>query len=156
MVSGGTAYCWGGNYFGQLGDGTGGNGGDQSANRLVPVAVSGGRTYTALAAGDAHTCGLATGGTAYCWGYNGNGQLGDGTSGNGGDQSADRLVPVAVSGGRTYTALVAGGEHTCGLATGGTAYCWGWNAYGQLGDGTSGNGDSSADRLVPVAVSRRI
>ncbi|NBT25752.1 MAG: cell wall anchor protein, partial [Actinobacteria bacterium] len=93
---------------------------------------------------------LATGGTAYCWGYNGYGQLGDGTSGNG-DSSANRLVPVAVSGGRTYTALVAGGKHTCGLATGGTAYCWGWNRYGQLGDGTSGT-----DRLVPVAVSRRI
>ncbi|NBY46522.1 MAG: hypothetical protein EBQ56_01865 [Proteobacteria bacterium] len=41
--------------------------------------------------------------------------------------------------------------HTCGLATGGTAYCWGGNDHGQLGDGTSGT-----DRLVPVAVSRRI
>ena len=60
-------------------------------------------------------------------------------------------------GGDAYTALVAGNVHTCGLATGGTAYCWGYNGYGQLGDGTSGfYGDSSADRLVPVAVSRRI
>ena len=54
-------------------------------------------------------------------------------------------------GGDAYTALVAGYQHTCGLATGGTAYCWGRSEYGQLGDGTSGT-----DRLVPVAVSRRI
>ena len=82
-----------------------------------------------------------SGGTAYCWGFNGQGQLGDGTN---------RLVPVAVSGGRTYTALVAGGQHTCGLVSGGTAYCWGENYYGQLGDGTSGT-----NRTAPVAVIRR-
>ena len=149
LATGGTAYCWGGNYSGQLGDGT------SRTDRLVPVAVSGGRTYTALTTGGNHTCGLATGGTAYCWGKNGYGQLGDGTSGvDANDTSADRLVPVAVSGGRTYTALAAGFEHTCGLATDGTAYCWGYNGHGQLGDGTSGvNGSSSANRLVPVAVS---
>ena len=93
-------------------------------------------------------------GTAYCWGYNWYGQLGDGARGvNGSDSSHDRLVPVAVSGGRTFTALVAGSHHTCGLATGGTAYCWGYNAYGQLGDGTTGDGGNSADRSAPVAVS---
>ncbi|NCV22341.1 MAG: hypothetical protein EBV45_10395, partial [Chloroflexi bacterium] len=54
-----------------------------------------------------------------------------------------------------FTALVAGVYHTCGLVSGGTAYCWGYNAFGQLGDGTGGNGDSSANRLVPVAVIRR-
>ena len=155
LVSGGTAYCWGWNGSGQLGDGTSVNPSDwNSADRLVPVAVGGGRTFTALVAGDGHTCGLASGGTAYCWGGNPYGQLGDGTSGVNWGNSANRLVPVAVSGGRTYTALVVGQVHTCGLATGGTAYCWGWNVYGQLGDGTSGvNGDSSANRLVPVAVS---
>ena len=148
LATGGTAYCWGGNDHGQLGDGTSGT------DRLVPVAVSGGWTYTALAAGSFHTCGLATGGTAYCWGFNSNGQLGDGTSGSTANwTSADRLVPVAVSGGRTYASLVAGGSHTCGLATGGTAYCWGWNGHGQLGEGTNGNGSSSADRKAPVSVS---
>jgi len=54
--------------------------------------------------------------------------------------------------GSPFTALVAGGQHTCGLVSGGTAYCWGGNGYGQLGDGTSGSG---TDRLVPVAVIRR-
>ena len=145
LATGGTAYCWGNNVYGELGDGTSGT------NRLVPVPVSGGRTYTALAAGQNHTCGLATGGTAYCWGGNGSGELGDGTG-------ANRLVPVDVTGGRTFTGLVARGSHTCGLATGGTAYCWGLNGSGQLGDGTSGVNeiDSSANRLVPVAVNRRV
>ena len=157
LTTGGTAYCWGTNVYGQLGDGAGGNGdwADNSANRNAPVAVSGGRTYTALVAGSSssHTCGLVSGGTAYCWGRNGRGQLGDGT--RGGADSANRTAPVAVSGGRTYTSLGAGGEHTCGLVSGGTAYCWGNNAWGQLGDGTSGNGSSSADRTAPVAVIRR-
>jgi len=141
LVSGGTAYCWGYNAKGQLGVGTSGG------YRTAPVAVSGGLTFTALVAGDAHTCVLVSGGTAYCWGLNENGQLGDGTS------AGYRTAPVAVSGGRTFTALAAGAGHTCGLATGGTAYCWGYNAYGQLGNGTSGSGSNSADRWAPVAVS---
>ncbi len=139
----GTAYCWGQNFHGQLGGGT-------MTNRTAPVAVSGGRTFTALVTGQEHTCGLVSDGTAYCWGYNGSGQLGDGTSGVNWDNSADRTVPVAVSGGRTYMALVAGNVHTCGLATGGRAYCWGYNQFGQLGDGTS------TKRTVPVAVIRRV
>ena len=146
LAKGGRAYCWGANWAGQLGDGTAGT------DRTSPVAVSGGRTFTALAAGGGHTCGLARGGTAYCWGYNGYGQLGDGTRGVNEDGSADRMAPVEVNGGRTFTALAAGSNHSCGLATGGTGYCWGANMVGQLGDGMSGNGSSSADRTIPVAV----
>jgi len=81
---------------------------------------------------------------AYCWGSNGYGQLGDGTVGT------NRSAPVDVSGGRAFTALVAGSNHTCGLVSGGTTYCWGSNLFGQLGDGTSGYG---TDRTAPVAVS---
>ncbi|NBQ33562.1 MAG: hypothetical protein EBU21_16700, partial [Proteobacteria bacterium] len=91
--------------------------------------VPGGDVYRSLAAGQYHTCGLTTDGTAYCWGKES--LVGDETSGT------DRLVPVAVSGGLTFTTLVARNYHTCGLATGGTAYCWGGNYSGQLGDGTS-------------------
>ena len=144
LVSGGTAYCWGSNYSGQLGDGTSWTPSDwNSANRNAPVAVIGGRTFTSLVAGESHTCGLVSGGTAYCWGANETGQLGDGTSGN------VRTAPVAVSGGRTFTALVAGAFHTCGLVSGGAAYCWGQNGYGQLELGNLTNGRA----LAPVAVS---
>ena len=140
LVSSGTAYCWGGNSYGQLGDGTVGQ-------QTAPVAVSSGRSYTMIVAGYSHTCGLGSGGTAYCWGANFRGQIGNGTTGQ-------QTAPVAVSGERTFASLVAGYHHSCGLTAAGTAYCWGSNDSGQLGDGTSGvNWDGSANRMVPVAVS---
>jgi len=134
LASGGVAYCWGSNLYGQVGDGT-------LTNRATPVAVTGGLMFTALAAGYDQTCGLARGGAAYCWGYNGYGQLGHSTSAN---QSA---APVAVMGGLTFAAVTVGGSHACGLTSRGAAYCWGGNAVGQLGDGTL------TDRVAPVTVS---
>jgi alpha-tubulin suppressor-like RCC1 family protein len=81
-------YCWGNNTTGQLGNGT-------TTHRSVPVAVAGGLQIDLVSAGlgsdHSHTCGLTTGDKAYCWGYNGNGQLGDGTS-------TDRVIPTAVIG----------------------------------------------------------
>ena len=138
LVSGGTAYCWGANSYGELGDGN-------TTSQSIPVAVSGGLAFTSLVAGTDHTCGLAIGGTAYCWGSNSSGQLGDGTT-------TSRTAPVVVSGGLAYTRIVARNSHNCGLTSGGTAYCWGYNWNGQLGDGTSGNGSNSANRMSPVAV----
>jgi len=128
----GVAYCWGGNYLGQLGDGT-------TTDRLVPTAIAGGLTFAAVSAGAFHTCGVTTSGAAYCWGNNQHGQLGDGST-------TDRLVPTAIAGGLTFAAVSAGAIHTCGVTTSGAAYCWGANDSGQLGDGTT------TDRLVPIAI----
>ena len=141
LVSGGIAYCWGQNWNGKLGDAT-------TDQRTTPVAVNGGLTFTSLVVGVDHTCGLDLRGTAYCWGQNGNGQLGDVNAGI-------RTTPVAVSGGLTYVWIVAGSAHTCGLTAGGTAYCWGNNDRGQLGDGTSGTWDGNIlyGKTAPVAVS---
>jgi alpha-tubulin suppressor-like RCC1 family protein len=69
-------------------------------------------------------------GDAWCWGYNAYGQLGIGSS------ASETRLPAAVQGGLRFTSLVAGAYHTCGLAVGGTGYCWGYNVAGQLGDGT--------------------
>jgi len=128
----GAAYCWGSN----VGDGS-------TVSSSVPVAVSGGLTFAAVSAGAAHTCGVTTTGAAYCWGSNDRGQLGDGST-------VSSSVPVAVTGGLTFSALDAGGRdyggHSCAVTTGGLAYCWGDNEFGQLGDGS---GISSS---VPVAV----
>jgi alpha-tubulin suppressor-like RCC1 family protein len=129
----GEDYCWGYNEFGQLGDGT-------TFGRIAPVAVATGGPFLRLAPGLGHTCGLAPGGAAYCWGYNGAGELGNGTTGG------NSTTPVAVAGGHTFTSLVADFEHSCGLTGAGAAYCWGYNQYGALGDGTTSNRDT------PVAV----
>ncbi|OLC32999.1 MAG: hypothetical protein AUH81_14980 [Candidatus Rokubacteria bacterium 13_1_40CM_4_69_5] len=133
LSAGGEAYCWGWNHFGELGVGTP-TGPELCATygepcSTVPVAVLGGHTFTALAAGDSHTCALTGSGAAYCWGRNDPGTLGDGTL-------MDRYSPVPVAGGLLFTALTAGGAHTCGLTSDGTAYCWGANDTGELGLGT--------------------
>src|SRR5438105_1964961 len=112
LTATGAAYCWGWNRYGQLGTG-------DTTDRPQPAPVTGGLTFRAISAGsDDHTCGLTTDGMGYCWGSNGVGQVGNGTT-------TSSTAPVAVSGALTFTSLSAGGGYTCGLATGGAAYCWG-------------------------------
>jgi len=130
----GTAYCWGGDRYGQLGDG-----GGVTAHGLPPTRVATTLTFASLSAGFRHVCGLTTDGKAYCWGWNYRGQLGDGSNVN-------RDVPVAVAGELTFTSLSAFAYHSCGLTTTGQVYCWGDNYYGQLGDG------SQLGRNIPAAV----
>lgn len=135
LVSGGSAYCWGDNSFGEQGDGTA-----DSTPHAAPVAVIGGHHFSAIAAGPT-TCGLELNGGVYCWGWNGEGELGLGF--------ADTLphgTPTLVLGGHSYTQIAVGGTHACGLTGTGTAYCWGSNTWGQLG-----TGDQTAS-AVPVAV----
>jgi alpha-tubulin suppressor-like RCC1 family protein len=139
LTAEGRAFCWGSDGAGQIGSA-------ETDSARVPVAVSGGHVFASLAAGGAHTCGLTRQGRALCWGANHRGQLGDGRGGDdtsGGNSEA----PVPVAGGRAFARVFAGATHTCGLAADGTAWCWGDNASGQLGDGTTGR------RNAPVAVS---
>ena len=133
MTSIGTAYCWGANLYGAVGDGT-------TTERDVPTRVAGGLQFKDLSVGGFHACALrADGGQAVCWGYNVSGELGDGTT-------EVRAVPTPVAGALSFAYIRAGGSHTCAIVSGGALYCWGDNEAGQLGDGTT------SDRHEPTLV----
>jgi alpha-tubulin suppressor-like RCC1 family protein len=93
----------------------------------------------AVSAGDLHSCGLQTDGSAWCWGGDQADQLGDSTETN-------SSSPVAVHGGLKFASVSAGYAHNCALTTTNAAFCWGDNLSGELGDGTT------AHRSLPVAV----
>ena len=137
LTASGGVKCWGLNQNGQLGD----NG--ASLIRFAPADVSGLTSgAAAIAAGLLTTCAVTTGGAAKCWGANGVGQLGDGTT------TSPALVPVNVSGLASGVAAIATyGGHSCALTTVGGIKCWGQNNSGQLGIGTPPNSS-----LVPVDV----
>lgn len=156
----GAAYCWGANDLGSLGAGV--TTGPASCSYFddltfgydtipcspVPVPVVGGYAFADAPSGAETACGLTTGGVPLCWGD---------TTALGGSSGATLSTcyghticspaPVVVGGGAyAFTALSASGVHACGLTATGAAYCWGWNFYGQLGDGTT------SYRATPVAV----
>ena len=128
LSGGGAAYCWGEGDQGQLGATPSELCAGVPCSR-TPVAVAGGLSFTSIAAGNQHACGVTAGGTAYCWGANAEGQLGA--------QGPGSPSPIPVSGGHSFTMLAASFTHTCGVDKTGAAYCWGDNTFGQLGDGTT-------------------
>lgn len=138
-LSSGVLYCWGSQSNGQTGSG-------QTSNVALrfPSVVVGGRTWRAVAAGDLFTCAIETGtGDAYCWGYSGNGRLGDGSIGTVNKSSP---VRVAAPANVRFTQIVTGQAHACALTSAGEAFCWGEGGSGRLGNG------STLDQRSPVAI----
>lgn len=131
----GQVACWGYNETGQLGNGT-------TVDSSVPVLVSGGamtgRTAVAIATGFHHTCAIRDDGGVACWGQNTTGQLG-----NAWTIGALSSTPVQVIGdtitGHRATRISAGLGFSCASLSNGSLVCWGYNEYGQLGDGTTTN-----------------
>jgi alpha-tubulin suppressor-like RCC1 family protein len=134
LTNGGGVKCWGHNGDGELGDGS-------LLKSLTPVSVVGlNNGVQQISLGFDSGCALLNTGAVRCWGYNGNGQLGDGTR-------TRRRTSVKVDGISTAVAISAGWDHTCAVLSGGGLQCWGSNDQGEIGDGTR------HDRLKPVDVS---
>jgi hypothetical protein len=139
LTTEGAAACWGANETGQLGNGS-------TVSSSTPVPVAGGRSYFDIATSRGHACAVAIDQTAWCWG--GVGALGNTPGGAVWcDGRPCSPVPIPVKGGIRFRSVVVSVTHSCGLDTAGAAWCWGGNADGELGDGTT-----SAGWDVPVRV----
>jgi alpha-tubulin suppressor-like RCC1 family protein len=125
LKSDGTVWGWGSNSNGQLGNGA------TAGSQTTPVQVSGLTNVTAIAAGVNFSLALKSDGSVWAWGYNGSGQLGDGTT-------TDRLTPVYVNM-VAQVAIAAGFDHSVAMTSTGTVWTWGNNSNGQLGNGSTTN-----------------
>ena len=122
----GEIWCWGFGVGGQLGDG-------QRTNSPVPVPVRAAVPFSAIALGGSGllACALGPAGSGYCWGPDGAGGLGNGTT-------AGSDAPAVVSGAFAFGMLTVGDDHACGITAPGAGYCWGDDEYGDLGKGSPG------------------
>ena len=135
----GSLYCWGSNTFGQLGNGT-------TTDSATPVAVTGMTSgVTEVAAGSGNVCAVKSG-SLYCWGSNAYGQLADGTTTN-------SSTPLLISGLTNVVHTSVGSEDICAIAQSTTfspsygLWCWGTNAFGEIGVGTSANSYSTPQQV---------
>lgn len=134
---GGAAWCWGSGESGRLGRGS-------TTDSLVPVRVTTSQMQeplVAISAGAAHTCAVDVNGKPWCWGAGGAGRLGRGSTT--GSTTPVEVTTTAMS--APVTQVSAGEQHTCAIAAG-SAWCWGLNTWGQVGD------LSSVNRTTPTLV----
>ena len=145
-------YCWGDNSLGQLGDGT-------AIGSLLPRRVGTGH-YTSVVSGDLHSCALDSDGRAWCWGMNDDGQLGAPSADTCYDYEAPypcSTAPAPAQTAHRFRNLALGMYHSCGVTSAGEVRCWGWNDYGQLGNGSDVGGmASTAMRTAPPSTVARV
>ncbi len=144
ITSEGRLFTWGKNDFGQLGDGT-------TTDRYIPADITSwfnlveGETITKITLRFWHSAALTSDGRIFTWGSNSDGELGDGTT-------TDRYIPTEITSQfnlneeETITEITLGGYHSSAITTEGRVFTWGWNRYGQLGDGTT------TSRITPTEI----
>jgi alpha-tubulin suppressor-like RCC1 family protein len=137
----GTLWAWGYNFYGQLGNGTG-------TNLLVPTQIGTDTNWATAAAGLFFTIALKTDGTLWAWGRNDSSQLGIGSNLAPNDK---KLVPTQVTTTiGSWVKIVAGDAHCLGIQTDGSLWAWGYNFFGQLGNGLNGN---NTNKNTPTLIS---
>ena len=138
----GNAYAWGSNAAGNFGNGT-------KTDSPTPTATTmpAGVTFKQLAAGASHVVALGSDGFVYTWGYNGDGELGNGTT-QSNSLPAKALTPAGV----TFTEVAAGEYHTVAIASDGSVYTWGSNTFGELGIGSTASSSTPVKAKTPAGV----
>jgi len=136
VKSDGTVWCWGSNFYSQLGNGS------SAVEVTSPVQISGITNATAVSVGYSSVCALLATGTVQCWGNDQDGQMGNGTA-----SATAQTSPVTVSNITTATVISVNENSACALLQDGTVQCWGYAASGSLG-----SGETTTDELVPVPV----
>jgi len=135
----GSLWAWGYNYSGQLGDGT-------NDDRYIPTRIGTDTNWVSVSAGGEHTAAINANGELWIWGSNWFGQLGDGNSYASAGEDVMENAPIRVGSGTDWISVSAGDKNTFAIKDDGSLWAWGYNSYGQLGDGTY---DNSA---VPVRI----
>ena len=146
ILDDGSVRCWGNGAAGRLGYGNSASiGDDETPGQIAPVNLGPGRTATAIAAGEFHTCAILDNGSLLCWGFNASGQLGyGGTADVGDNETPAQAGPVDLDGHRAV-AVSGGTGHTCAILDDGSVRCWGFGANGRLGYGSTGDIARAAD-----------
>ncbi|MEC7280236.1 MAG: hypothetical protein VXV98_09425, partial [Candidatus Thermoplasmatota archaeon] len=154
ILDNGDLKCWGGDQYGQLGDGGTSH---SSSTQLTapssnPIDLGSGRTAVAVSAGGWHTCAILDNGDLKCWGRDQYGQLGDGGTNHGSSTyiAAPSSNAIDLGTGRTAVAVSAGYQHTCALLDNGDVKCWGLDGAGQLGDGGTSHSLSTHTTSPPT------
>ena len=151
-------YCWGGDRFMQVGSASAESCASGAPCVTTPTLVPGGQLYTQVASASSHSCGLTETGEAFCWGSNAYGALGTGSVGG-------ATPPSRVNTNLRFSSISVANQNTCAIAANdGTGYCWGYNGFGELGNGNvatgspactseSRGGPGEVCSTLPVAVS---